>query len=180
MTSMQTEIVPCPGCAAMLPHLDGPAHRYIGASPACWAIFVALFNAGDPPLAPDPFFALLGDAYAAQHPGLPSAQSIQSVAVHVLTLYGVLVQGVAPGNAQWVRTRVVRGDAAARHRRFVWLEPPSFAGTVTVAAIAGAPTPAARTEQLRRYVPDVWARWQAAHGATVAAWYALFVDADRL
>jgi hypothetical protein len=62
---------PCPGCRAPLPPLDGQTHRYIGASPACWTIFAALHNAGEPPLAPAPMNALLDDAYAAQHPGTP-------------------------------------------------------------------------------------------------------------
>ena len=34
-----TAFEPCPGCQAPLPALDGPTHRYIGASPACWAIY---------------------------------------------------------------------------------------------------------------------------------------------
>ncbi len=95
-----TKIERCPGCCAGLPPLDGPTHRYIGASPACWAIFANLFNAGEPPLAPGPLNGLIGDAYAAQYPGTPSEQAIQSVAVHLLALYGVLNLGNVPGEAQ--------------------------------------------------------------------------------
>jgi hypothetical protein len=40
-----------PGCGALLARIDGPTHRYIGASPACWAIFTRLVNAGEPSLA---------------------------------------------------------------------------------------------------------------------------------
>ena len=29
----------CSGCGARLPLLDGPAHRYIGGSAACWALY---------------------------------------------------------------------------------------------------------------------------------------------
>jgi hypothetical protein len=68
---------------------DGPTHRYISASPACWAICTT-FGAGEPPVAPSPLRELLVDAYA-PHPGVPSDQAIQSVAVHLITLYGVLV-----------------------------------------------------------------------------------------
>ncbi|HLF87607.1 MAG TPA: DUF5946 family protein [Anaerolineales bacterium] len=80
----------CPGCRALLPDIDGPTHRYIGASPACWGIYTALTGGGEPPMAPAPSNTLIVDAYAAQHPGTPSPQSIQSVAVHLIALYGVL------------------------------------------------------------------------------------------
>src|SRR5690606_37658695 len=118
-----------------LPAGDGPTHRYIGASPACWAIFSALLNAGEPPLAPGPMNGLIGDAYAAQHPGTPSPQAIQSVAVHLLVLYGVLERGVAPDQALWIRQRALRDQTQSRRARFTWMTPPSFAGSLTVADI---------------------------------------------
>ncbi len=60
-------------------------------------------SGGHPLLASHPFAPLLTDAYAAQHPGVPSPQAIRSVAVHLLTLYGVLVRGVPPKNALQIR-----------------------------------------------------------------------------
>lgn len=53
----------CPGCAAVVPDVDGPTHRYIGGAPACWAAFTELLVQGIAPYG--------GDAYAAQHPGSP-------------------------------------------------------------------------------------------------------------
>jgi hypothetical protein len=175
-----TELEPCPGCAALLPTEPGPTHRYIGASPACWAIYSALLNAGEPSLAPDPINNLIVDAYAAQHPGTPSAQAIQSVAVHLLTLYGVLVRGVAAEQALWVRQRALRQQGHSRKDRFVWLEPPSFVGKLTVVDIVQGATPTARTEQVRGYVQSVWDVWQPGHLATISRWYEQFVVADRL
>jgi hypothetical protein len=153
----------CPGCGAALPASDGPAHRYIGASPSCWAIFTSLVNAGEPPLAFAPLNQLITDAYAAQHPGIPSDQAIQSVAVHTLTLYAVLVRGVEPGRALWVRQRTLRG---ARRGRFFWLTPPSFHGAPTIADIVRQTTPAARTTEAQHYINDVWQRWSLLHQPT--------------
>lgn len=169
----------CPGCGALLPVIDGPTHRYIGASPACWAIYSAL-NAGEPPIAGGPYNGLIVDAYAAQHPGTPSNQATQSVAVHLLTLYGVFEQGVAPADALWVRQRSLRGTAEERHRRFRWLTPPVFDGSNTVAQITAAPTPAARSAQLQHYVESVWQTWAALHAPTLAEWYQRFVVAERI
>jgi hypothetical protein len=175
----ETGLTACPGCGALLPPGDGPTHRYIGASPACWAIYSAL-GVGEPPVAPSPLHELLMDAYAAQHPGIPSDQSIQSVAVHLITLYGVLVRGHAPSDGLTLRTRPLREQTGSKRGRFRWLTPPDLSGTVTVAAIAAAPTPAARATLVDDCVRLVWAAWAPGHEATIAGWYERYVLPARL
>jgi hypothetical protein len=169
---------PCPGCCASLPTSTGPVHPYIGASPACWALFSDLFNGGHPPVAPTPANALLGDAYAAQHPGTPSAQAIQSVAVHLLTLHGALVRGVAPTNALWIRRRALRERGSAKPARFRWLQPPVFAGALTIADIVAGSDPTARANLAQQYVDTVWSLWSGIHGPTIACWYDSYVVPD--
>jgi hypothetical protein len=169
----------CPGCGALLPHGDGPTHRYIGASPACWAVVCAL-GVGEPPVAPSPLAPLLVDAYAAQHPGVPSDQSIQSVAVHLITLYGVLVRGHAPADAIELRTRPLREHTGSKRGRFRWLAPPALDGTVTVAAVAAGATPEERGALVDRCVRSVWTAWAAAYEPTIAGWYERYVLPARL
>lgn len=178
MTDIPLE--PCPGCNALLPKSDGATHRYIGASSACWEIFTALSNGGEPPLAPAPLNDLLRDAYAAQHPGTSSDQSIQSVAVHLLTLYGVIVRSVAPENALWIRLRGVRDGNVPKHKRFAWLTPPSFAGGLTIVDIAHASTPPARTALVAQYVKSVWTTWAQSHEKTIAAWYDKYIVPEKI
>jgi hypothetical protein len=72
--------------------------------------------------------------------------SIQPVAVHLLALYGALVRGWAPADALKIQERALRADLGARGGRFRWLEPPSFAGTLSEAPGAVVDTPAARPE----------------------------------
>ncbi|MCA9874798.1 MAG: hypothetical protein KC441_14105 [Anaerolineales bacterium] len=168
MTS--TPLETCPGCLVQLPAVGGPTHRYIGASGACWDLFAALSNGGSPPLAPGPLNGLLVDAYAAQHPGVPSNQSIQSVAVHVLVLYGILDKELSPELALTIRLKAV-SDRAPKHGRYRWLTPPDFTGSITVADVAAQPTPAARTTLVNRYIHEVWSRWSAGHRDTIAAWF---------
>ena len=131
-------------------------------------------------MAPVPFAALLVDAYAAQHPGTPSDQATQSVAVHLLTLYGVLERGVPLADVLWLRQRPLRGLLEARRRRFSWLAPPVFEGGLTIASIAGEPTPESRAARVRPYVESVWAAWADEHRSTVADWYERYVVPDRL
>jgi hypothetical protein len=158
-----------------LPKIDGPTHRYIEASPACWAIYTNLTGAGEPPLASSRLSGLVVDAYAAQHPGTPSDQSIQSVAVHLLVLYGVLVRGQPPDRALWLRRRPLRDGKIPKHSRFRWLASPSFEGSLTVADIAQAPTPEARAEVAGQYVEQVWSLWAKEHLKTVVGWYEKYV-----
>lgn len=161
-----------------MPAVEGPIHRYIEASPSCWALFSALVNAGEPPLAPAPQNTLLVDAYAVQHPGTPSDQSIQSVGVHLVTLYGVFRRDVSPGQALGLRSRAARDHKRAKDGRFRWLAPPSLSEAPTIADVAEAPTPAARAKRARHYVESVWALWWERHGAVVAGWYDSLFSAD--
>ena len=170
----------CPGCELILPKSDGPLHRYVGASAACWARFAALSNGGSPPLAPGAMNILLTDAYMVQHPGVPSPQSIQSVAVHLLTLYGVLEKGLPAKSALWIRLRAVRDGSVPKHNRFIWLTPPSFANSLTIHDIIQALTPTERTAVTDQYVRQIWSTWSADYTNTVANWYAQFVLPDRL
>jgi hypothetical protein len=171
----------CPGCGAQLPVVNGFTHRYIGASASCWVLYSAL-NVGEPAVTAGPLRALLVDAYAAQHPGVPSNQSIQSVAVHLLTLYAVLERSASVGALYRLRTQALRPGRSSKHDRFVWLEPPPLAalGAVTVADIVHTPAPAARGAVADDYVRSIWGAWHATHGAQIATWYECFVVPDRL
>lgn len=176
-----SDLEPCPDCRALLPPLDGPTHRYLGASSACWTLYANLHNGGEPPLAPSPYNNLLVDAYAAQHPGVaPSDQAIQSVAVHTLTLYGVFVRGVTLDRVLWLRLRPLREQKSSKRGRFHWLAPPSFAGSLTIADIVALPTPTARSQKVKEYVEQVWSLWEYAHQTTIADWYDSFVLPDKL
>ena len=111
----------------------------------------------------------------AQHPGVPSPQAIQSVAVHLLALYGVLERRLDPGQALWIRLQAVDERHGAKHGRFSWLTPPSFTGSLTIVDIVKPPTPEARTAVLQRYVQSVWSLWKVDYTATIAGWYKRFI-----
>lgn len=131
----------CEGCGAVLSAHSGPTHRYMASSPGCWAAFSAL-NDPHRPLAGTAFDALIVDAYAAQHPGRFSPQTINSVAIHLMVLYGVLEHGFRPEQALWLRQRPGRPSRVPRHDRFHWLTAPSFDRALTVADVSRGGTPA--------------------------------------
>src|SRR5215467_14106443 len=135
---------PCPGCGASFPPYDGPTHRYLGASAGCWALFswsvvsgttdvtelISKSRIPDPPV-PVPARSVAplgesiwGDAYGVQHHGGTSPQAIQSVAVHLLDLHGIITgRTTRPG---WAIERALRERGVFRK-----LEPPRLGSALT-------------------------------------------------
>lgn len=155
---------PCVGCGALVPDAGGPTHAYIGASPGCWAIFgeVTARAYGDYRYASAHRFIV--DAYAAQHPGVPERRSIQSVAVHLISLHLALEKGMSPDQTMKAMRR-----AADRSAAFVWLDPPASLGKGTVLDVLEAKDPAEHKERVEQWAKSVWEAWSP-HHETVRRW----------
>jgi hypothetical protein len=103
------------------------------------------------------------DAYAAQHPGTPGPQAIQSVAGHLLRLYAQLERGASAARAHLLIERVTRNEDQLH-----WLSPPSFAGALTVGHVLAhldAPYDAGH-----EWARSVWQAW-APHHDQVRIWH---------
>lgn len=184
-----TDFEPCGGCGALFLRREGPTHHYIGASAGCWALYTQTL-AGNaipaevatsrvPPPTTQPVTVtldvrpelrvLLVDAYAAQHHGTPSPQATQSVAVHLLALYGVCRRRMSVEQALWIRRRAVR-----RRGVFRWLEPPPSGVAFTLRHLfpgGGVERPLSEST----YVISVLESWERAHGDNLGDWYDRFV-----
>ena len=166
----------CVGCGAVLPAIpDGAIHRYMTSSAACWAAFNELSM-----LENGAFAALSVDAFAVHHPGTPSAQTINSVAIHLMVLHGVLEQRFKPAQALWLRQRPGRSSQISKHDRFHWLTPPDLTHGITVSDVIAAATPLERSARLEAWVREVYALWSVAHEAQIAAWFSQFVSAEKI
>ena len=139
-----------------MPGVDGPTHRYIGASAGCWAIYADLLAGGMPAGA---LAGLAVDAYAVQHPGSPGPQSTQSVWVHLVALHLVLEGGWPASQA--IRIRTVTADAFSD---WPWLTPPASMGPLTIVDVAAAPEPG-RVAVLENWVQGAWVAWSEHHEA---------------
>ncbi len=182
-------LTPCPGCGALFPPFNGPTHRYLGASAACWALFNYSVVLGDPNATellhasriPEPavaipartdsaFDSLFADAYGVQHHGDESPQAIQSVAVHLLNVHGVVSgRTTKPG---WVIGRALRQKGV-----FHKLTPPPLGSALTIRHFfpeGGVHTPVTRTQ----YVLSVYDAWMSLHRPTVEEWYERYVVPD--
>ena len=139
---------------------DAPVHRR---SPACWALYGEALarEYGDPNYSR--LHQVTVDTYAVQHPGVPERRSIQSVAVHLITLCLVVEEGADPREGPKLHERLAGSPS------FRWLEPPSPNGHITVADVLQAQTPAEHERVVEAWARDVWAAWEQ-HHATVRDW----------
>lgn len=157
-------MVLCVGCGADVPSSDGPTHAYLGASPGCWAVFGEVLAREFGELGYPDVHRLTVDAYAVQHPGQPSPQTIQSVAVHLISLHLVLERELSADKA----TKAIRW-ATTHKARFCWLEPPGSLGDLTVLDVHGAADLAEHTRCVTRWAESAWAAWSPHHD-TIRRW----------
>ena len=150
-----------------MPRSDGPTHRYLGASAGCWAVFGEVLAREYSNSALFPVHRLTVDTYAVQHPGVPSRQTIQSVAVHLISLYLTLECGYRPEAA----TEAMR--SVLRHKdQFAWLTPPASLGRLTILDVREAQGVAEHIALVRQWARSAWEAWAPHHG-TVRSWAAL-------
>ncbi len=156
-------LVACVGCRGLVPDEDGPIHRYMTASPGCWRIYTELGADSMPGTARS---ALIVDAYAVTHPGVPGPQSTPSVWIHLVTLCFTLERGWPPDQA--IRLRRVAADA---FDRWPWLERPESMGAVTsvdVARAIDAGDEGAAGIVTEAWIEAVWDAWSG-HRAAIRA-----------
>ncbi|MFQ6547096.1 DUF5946 family protein [Aestuariibius sp. 2305UL40-4] len=125
----------CVGCGAILPHIDGPTHRYMLSSPACFAQYNRLLAAEYSDLTLMEIHRLTVDAFALQHPGDGvSRQAIQSVGLHLARLGMQLNKLRSPREANDIMLSLGRHKAGLIPLR----PPPWFRMTVSdIARFAG-------------------------------------------
>ncbi|MBV8284954.1 MAG: hypothetical protein JO241_01485 [Candidatus Eremiobacteraeota bacterium] len=139
-------------------------------APGCWRIYgeVLAREYGDP--AYYAHHSLSVDAYAVQHPGRPSRQTIRSVALHLARLYAILECNVPADRANDCMKRFAESDPSALH----WLEPPANCGDITVVDAAAAAGAAAHAAIVREWAQSAWDAWSP-HHAQIRAWAEAFV-----
>ena len=156
--------VPCHGCGARFEHIDGPVHAYMDSSPGCWAAYGAVLEReySNPILLRT--HRLSVDAYAVQHPGQPSRQSIQSVGLHLLRLILLLEHGLSTESANDAMLHLGRYKHV-----FFWLEPPASRGSVTVADVVQCQTTEDHARAVQAWARSALSQWSI-HHKTLEQW----------
>lgn len=154
----------CMWCKGRFPAGDGPTHEYMESTPGCWASFGRVMAREYEDRRYIGVHRQTVDAYAVQHPGQASRQSIQSVGVHLVRLCLFIERRLAPEKANDAML------AAARHKnRYHWLEVPAFLGPLTVADVEANSDPEQHVSTVRSWAAQMWQVWSP-HHATVRQW----------
>ena len=157
MTSSENSIA-CIGCGALVPDSNGPTHKYLDASPGCFALFSEVLANEYSDFRYARVHHLTTDTYPLQHPGTPSPQTIQSAAVHLISLYLTLERDFDPMQAAQVKQK------ASQHKQhFAWLDPPATFGEITIVDVHAAPDANAHIEIVSQWAKAVWTAWHAYH-----------------
>jgi hypothetical protein len=153
----------CPGCGVVLPESDWPVGRRTNASGACWHLHGQIlgYEAEHLPQL-GRFHQLTVDTYGAQHGGEPSPPI--SLPFALIGLHLAMDEG-------WRGDQVRAAHQALARRPSRWpvFTRPAKPGWVTVADVAGAPTPEAHAERVRAWAASVWEAWRGEH-SRVRAW----------
>ena len=147
----------CPGCGVELPSLDGPVHRYMESSPACWAAYGEVLAREYQNPAYMAVHRLTVDTYAVQHPGRPGPQATQSVGAHLISLLAIVERGASQTEATQLLGRAVANI------RFSWLEPLPSMGLLTVVSVLPTSTAAEHAQAVERWAASAWQAWSAYH-----------------
>jgi len=159
-------LIVCHGCGGQFPDIHGPTHAYMEATPGCWAYYGEVLAKEYSDLQYQRVHPLTVDAYAVQHPGQPSPQSIRSVALHLISLCAIFEQGVEISAA----TRVIQ-QAATDKERFEWLPPPPSRGALTVAEVHLAQDAQEHARLVYQWAESAWTAWSD-HHPKVRTWLA--------
>jgi hypothetical protein len=135
-------------------------------SPGCWAAYGEVLNREYSDMTFAGNHRLTVDAYAVQHPGRASRQSIQSVCIHLVSLCLVLEHG----RPQPEVTRLM-SQGAGKKSAFEWLEPPASTGGITVKDVLEKTSAADHRDAVMSWARSAWDAW-AAHHERIRVWAA--------
>jgi hypothetical protein len=158
-----SKLIKCYGCGALVENISGKPHKYIGAAQGCWNLYGQIlakeyceYNY------PETIHRLTVDTYSVQHPGQPCRQAIQSVNIHLISLYLVLIKNFNGKMA----TKTI-GDILSKKPKFEWLEPPVPNGTKTVIDVLYAANIEEHEEKVMEWSKDVFNAWSKKHGQKI-------------
>jgi hypothetical protein len=157
-------VLQCMWCKGMFLDGNGPTHAYMESTPGCWAAYGRVLAREYKDLRYFATHGLTVDAYAVQHPGVQSRQSIQSVGVHLVRLCLFLEMGLAQDKANDAILA-----AATRKAQYHWLEPPASLGAITVADVEVASGIESHISVVKSWASQMWEAWSP-HHASIRSW----------
>ncbi len=148
-------IIKCFSCRAETDDFDGPTHRYLLSTPGCWARYGEVLAREYSDFAYMSVHGLTVDAYSVQHPGQPNPQTINSINVHLSSLYAYFVLGSSISNLAKIKAQLSQCK-----KEFTWLEPPHDLGTLTINDVWRAENSAQHCNLVKEWAEEVFLQWK--------------------
>lgn len=150
----------CEGCGIVVEGDSvGPTHPYILASPECWKIYEEVLVREYSDANYWKMHRLTVDAYSCQHPGDCDPRAIQSVTVHLVSLFLVIEKKASHDFA-----RYIIGQTIEKHKKnFKLLERPKSMGKITAANVLEAKSAEEHEMRVTHWAQSVWEAWKAEH-----------------
>ncbi len=154
----QTKTTKCFSCNAEIPCIEGEVHKYMDSSPGCWKLFGQILEKeySDPDYMEN--HRITVDAFAVQHYGKPSPQAIQSVNLHLASMYLIYDKGLDVNIADKGLTILAKYKS-----ELFWLDPPVKVGEITVVDILKAQTAEEHCQLVYDWGKSVWKAWTVHH-----------------
>lgn len=156
-----SDYIPCFSCGANCLNVDGETHEYMLSSAGCWMMFGEVLAREYEDMRYFRVHQLTVDAYACQHPGKNERRSINSVAIHLCSLYARLELGIA--HRESIQLRKKLSEKQKTDSLFQWLEPPENMGALTVEYVWKATTPDEHCKRVQEWAASTWVAWQNHH-----------------
>ncbi|MFI5242093.1 MAG: DUF5946 family protein [Gemmatimonadales bacterium] len=156
----------CFSCGALVPDIVGPTHEYMLSSPGCWQCYGELLAMEYEPSFYNPnIHRITVDSYAVSHPGTPERRAIQSVNVHLVSLYCVFEQRL-PGKQA---TKIIKAlvDDSEITKRLSWLAPPDFSEAMVVTDVLRAGNREDHERLVTAWGQSLWNAWKERHLPTI-------------
>lgn len=158
--------VTCFGCGALVPNIQGPTHKYMLSSPGCWQIYgQILAKEYDPQQYNADIHRVTVDTYAVTHPGNNERKAIQSVHVHLVSLFCIYEKAMSGTEATYVLRNLAENKKLAA--TFVYLDPPSFQQTLHITDVVKAITVEEHRQLVHEWGKSVWDVWKGKHQDTI-------------
>ncbi len=153
----------CYSCGLKTEPFEGPIHKYLGSSPGCWAKYGELLTREYQNMNYMKMHGLTVDAYALQHPGKESLQTISSAHVHLASLYSYFENGASLNELSGVKQYILRYKS-----HFMWLEPPQDMTEITVLSVLKASSAQEHENQVTRWARFIFDKWNKHHSRIAA------------
>ena len=148
----------CPYCGLQANKTDGPVHKYLLSTASCWAAYGELLVLEYQDLQYNKVHEISVDAYALQHPGEQSPQTIGSAHIHLASLYAYFELDRSLGELDLIKREV------AKHKKdFFWLEPPKDMQQINVGNILPANNANEHCLVVEKWAQYIFEKWKVHH-----------------